>query len=145
MSAQPRLASRRHVTAFECGEWNRSEVDACFELSEQPGDWRPALVEHREFEVRRGDPDPSCQVKLTSPRVSSKIDNMTETEIGYSVRSNDPAKGLRASQALHGLGERVEARYVALAREQSWSWQQIGDALGLTRQSVHLKYGKDVR
>ena len=69
---------------------------------------------------------------------------MDEIEIGDSVHCNDPAKGLRASQALHGLGERIQARYVALARTQGWSWQQIGDALGLTRQSVHLKYGRDV-
>jgi hypothetical protein len=29
---------------------------------------------------------------------------------------------------------------VAGARRQGWSWQQIGDALGITRQSVHAKY-----
>jgi hypothetical protein len=68
-----------------------------------------------------------------------------DSEINDSVAASDPAQGLRASQALHGLGERVEARYVALAREQGWSWQQVGDALGLTRQSVHLKYGKDAK
>ena len=40
------------------------------------------------------------------------------------------------------IAERVEARQVAVARGQGWSWQQIGDALGITRQSVHAKYGK---
>jgi len=44
--------------------------------------------------------------------------------------------------ALHRLAERVEAHQVAVARGQGWSWQQIGDALGITRQSVHAKYGK---
>jgi hypothetical protein len=44
--------------------------------------------------------------------------------------------------ALRRLAERVEARQVAFAREQGWSWQQIGDALGVTRQSIHTKYGK---
>jgi hypothetical protein len=44
--------------------------------------------------------------------------------------------------ALHRIAERVEAHQVAVARGQGWSWQQIGDALGITRQSVHAKYGK---
>ena len=33
--------------------------------------------------------------------------------------------------------------HVASAREKGWSWQQIGDALGVTRQSVHTKYNKE--
>ena len=45
--------------------------------------------------------------------------------------------------ALHRLAERTEAKYVTSAREQGWSWQQIGDALGVTRQSVHAKYNKE--
>jgi hypothetical protein len=57
----------------------------------------------------------------------------------------DPALGLRAALALQRLAERVEASQVSVAREQGWSWQQIGDALGVTRQSAHLKYGKDVK
>jgi hypothetical protein len=63
-------------------------------------------------------------------------------EITEAIGSEDPAKGLRASLALHRLAERVEAHQVAVARGQGWSWQQIGDALGITRQSVHAKYGK---
>jgi hypothetical protein len=59
------------------------------------------------------------------------------------LSSDDPAVGLRASLALHRLAERVEANQVASARENGWSWQQIGDALGVTRQSVHTKYNKE--
>jgi biotin operon repressor len=44
--------------------------------------------------------------------------------------------------ALHRLAEQVEAAAVARARQQGWSWEQIGDALGVSRQSVHSKYGK---
>jgi len=43
--------------------------------------------------------------------------------------------------ALRRLAERVEAEQVAGARIQGWSWQQIADCLGMTRQSVHAKYG----
>jgi len=65
------------------------------------------------------------------------IDQLTDA-----IGSEDPAQGLRAALALHRIAERVEARQVAVARAQGWSWQQIGDALGITRQSVHAKYGK---
>jgi hypothetical protein len=64
-------------------------------------------------------------------------------ELGRSLSSDDPIIGLRASLALHRLAERVEAHHVARAREKGWSWQQIGDALGITRQSVHTKYSKE--
>jgi DNA-directed RNA polymerase specialized sigma24 family protein len=59
--------------------------------------------------------------------------------------SHDPSVGLRAVRALRRLAERVEAEQVAKAREQGWSWQQIADALGMTRQSVHAKYGEALR
>jgi hypothetical protein len=64
-------------------------------------------------------------------------------DIAAHISSDDPAMGLRASLALHRLAERVEANQVAAARRKGWSWQQIGDALGITRQSVHAKYGKE--
>ena len=69
---------------------------------------------------------------------------MESSEISGAIDSTDPAVGLRASIALHRLGERIEARHVTLARQQGWSWQEIGDALGVTRQSVHVKYGKEI-
>ena len=64
-------------------------------------------------------------------------------KLNGNLSSDDPAIGLRASLALHRLAERVEAKHVSSAREQGWSWQQIGDALGVTRQSVHTKYNKE--
>lgn len=64
-------------------------------------------------------------------------------ELSANLSSEDPAIGLRASLALHRLAERVEASQVAAARGKGWSWQQIGDVLGVTRQSVHAKYNKE--
>ena len=58
------------------------------------------------------------------------------------MMSDDSAKGLRAVLALRRLAEQVEASQVAVARSQGWSLQQIGDALGITRQSIHAKYGR---
>ena len=67
---------------------------------------------------------------------------MAANNLAATPESDDPAVGLRAVGALHRLAEQVEARSVRLAREQGWSWEQIGDALGVSRQSVHAKYGK---
>lgn len=67
---------------------------------------------------------------------------MEEAELAARLRSQDPAVGLRAVGALHRLAEQVEAAAVARARQDGWSWEQIGDALGVSRQSVHSKHGK---
>jgi hypothetical protein len=67
---------------------------------------------------------------------------MDVNHIAAAVVSDDPALGLRAAVALRRLAERVEADQVLVARRRGWSWQQIGDALGVTRQSVHAKHGK---
>lgn len=67
---------------------------------------------------------------------------MDTARLSTEIASEDPATGLRASLALRRLAEQVEANAVARARRQGWSWQQIGDALGITRQSVHIKYGR---
>lgn len=67
---------------------------------------------------------------------------MEAQELSERLRSHDPSVGLRAVGALHRLAEQVEAAAVVRAREQGWSWEQIGDALGVSRQSVHAKYGK---
>lgn len=67
---------------------------------------------------------------------------MEAADLSARLASHDPAVGLRAVGALHRLAEQVEAGAVARAREQGWSWEQIGDALGVSRQSVHAKYAK---
>ena len=69
---------------------------------------------------------------------------MNVDEITTAATSEDPSVGLRAALALRRLAERVEASQVAAARRQGWSWQQIGDALGVTRQSVHAKHGREL-
>jgi len=86
---------------------------------------------------------PACQFRLTRRGCQSKLTGVDIEELSVNLSSEDPAIGLRASLALHRLAERVEASHVAAAREKGWSWQQIGDALGVTRQSVHTKYNKE--
>lgn len=64
------------------------------------------------------------------------------TDLTTDLASDDPTVGLRAAVALRRLADRVEATHVEAARRRGWSWQQIGDALGVTRQAVHEKYGR---
>lgn len=54
---------------------------------------------------------------------------------------SDPDIGLRAVRSLRLLAERLETLQVRRARELGWSWQDIADRLGVTRQAVHKKYG----
>ncbi len=64
----------------------------------------------------------------------------TAQKLASETSSNDPAVGLRAVVALRKLLERLEAVQVRNARNEGWSWQEIADALGTSRQAVHKKY-----
>ena len=57
-----------------------------------------------------------------------------------SASSADPAVGLRAVVALYRLAETLEALQVRNARSKGWSWQEIADALGVSKQAVHKKH-----
>jgi len=63
-------------------------------------------------------------------------------EIAEGAASNDPDVGLRAVAALRALTERLEILQVENARELGWSWQEIAERLGVTKQTVHRKHGK---
>jgi hypothetical protein len=63
------------------------------------------------------------------------------SQLAEAVASNDPAVGLRAVASLRVLLERLEMLHVQSARDQGWSWQEIGIALGVSKQAVHRKHG----
>jgi len=66
---------------------------------------------------------------------------MTEaTDLAAAASSADPRVGLRAVVALRRLLEGLEQLQVANARRHGWSWQEIADALDVTRQGVHKKH-----
>lgn len=56
--------------------------------------------------------------------------------------SEDPADGLRAVVVLRGLIEALEVEHVTRARRAGWTWEEVGDALGVSRQAVHKKHRK---
>ncbi len=63
-------------------------------------------------------------------------------EIAEGAASSDPNVGLRAVAALRALTERLEILQVENARKLGWSWQEIAQRLGVTKQTVHRKHGK---
>ena len=71
------------------------------------------------------------------------VDGMTEAvDAAAAATSQDPGVGLRAVAALRQLVERLEVLQVDSARRYGWSWEEIGRALGVSRQAVHKKHGR---
>ncbi len=62
------------------------------------------------------------------------------TDLAADAGSTDPSVGLRAVRALRTLLEKLEAIQVTNARVQDWSWQEIAEALGVSKQAVHQKH-----
>ena len=60
--------------------------------------------------------------------------------VATAAASRDPSTGLTAVRSLRVLVERLEALQVDNARDQGWTWEQIAQLLGVTRQAVHKKY-----
>jgi DNA-directed RNA polymerase specialized sigma24 family protein len=61
-------------------------------------------------------------------------------QVATAASSKDPTVGLKAVRSLRVLVERLEALQVGNARDQGWTWEQIAQLLGVTRQAVHKKY-----
>jgi DNA-binding NarL/FixJ family response regulator len=56
-----------------------------------------------------------------------------------------PADGLAAVVALRRLADRLEDAQVERALRDGWSWSQVAEALGVTRQAVHKKHAKRLK
>jgi len=55
-----------------------------------------------------------------------------------------PADGLAAVVALRELADRMEDAEVERAMRQGWSWTDVAQALGVTRQAVHKKHQRRI-
>lgn len=72
---------------------------------------------------------------------STYVDVMTDTvAVAEAAGSRDPAVGLRAVRALRELVERLEELQVRNARGAGWTWEQVAQQLGVSRQAVHKKH-----
>ncbi|MGV9769157.1 hypothetical protein ACWDR7_06700 [Microbacterium sp. NPDC003461] len=58
--------------------------------------------------------------------------------------TSDPRAGLRAVASLRALADALELRQVEAALRAGLRWQDVADALGVTRQAVHKKYARRI-
>ena len=61
-------------------------------------------------------------------------------EVASAAGSRDPEVGLSAVRSLRTLVERLETLQVQNARDQGWTYEQIAQRLGVSRQAVHKKH-----
>jgi DNA-directed RNA polymerase specialized sigma24 family protein len=66
----------------------------------------------------------------------------TAPALAAAADSPDARTGLRAVAALRRLLEQLESLQVDNAREHGWSWQEIAEVLGVSRQAVHKKHAR---
>lgn len=70
---------------------------------------------------------------------------MLSTQVAATAAdTTDPRAGLRAVSSLRTLTDTLELHQVEAALRTGMTWQQIADALGVTRQAVHKKYARKV-
>lgn len=56
--------------------------------------------------------------------------------------SDDPAATIAAVIALRRLADRLEREAVARAIDAGWTWAQVAQALGVTRQAAHKRHSR---
>ena len=62
------------------------------------------------------------------------------SEIKTLPSPDNPEEALAAAVALHLMAQRLERKAVVKAIEQGWSWSQIAQALGVSKQAAHKRH-----
>jgi len=59
--------------------------------------------------------------------------------------ADDPAEALAAVVSLRFMADKLERKAVKEAVEQGWTWAQIAEALGVTRQAAHKRHAGAIK
>jgi DNA invertase Pin-like site-specific DNA recombinase len=79
----------------------------------------------------------ACQCTLTA------MDRPTITHLAAGASGDDPFSALASVRDLRRELDRTEELAARRARNAGASWQEIATLLGVSRQAVHKKYGRD--
>jgi DNA-directed RNA polymerase specialized sigma24 family protein len=69
-----------------------------------------------------------------------EVDDVVRTALA--TGDDDPRVALAAARELRRAADRTEAAVVRRARVAGLAWAEIADALGVSRQAVHKRYGR---
>ena len=69
----------------------------------------------------------------------------THTLLDAATRLEDPADGLRAVCDLRRHLDQLQTVHVENALRAGWSWSQVAESLGVSRQAAHRRYAQVVR
>lgn len=75
---------------------------------------------------------------------STMVDPM-EVRIGQLPKPTDTEAALAAVVALRRSADRLELAAVQCAVDKGWTWVQIAEALGVTKQAVHKRYARRIK
>lgn len=58
---------------------------------------------------------------------------------------SDPESALAAVVALRRMAEQLERKAVTEAIAQGWSWSQVAEALGVSKQAAHKRHSVNIK
>lgn len=67
-----------------------------------------------------------------------------QVRIGDLPRPGDTEAALAAVVALRRSADRLELAAVQCAVDKGWTWAEMAEALGVTKQAVHKRYARRV-
>jgi DNA-directed RNA polymerase specialized sigma24 family protein len=66
------------------------------------------------------------------------------TDLHHLKIPEEPGDALAAVLALRELADQIERKAVRQAMEDGWTWAQIAEALGVTKQAAHKKHAANL-
>lgn len=67
-----------------------------------------------------------------------------DVSLGQLPQPDETEAALAAVVALRRSADRLELAAVQCAIDKGWTWAQVAEALGVTKQAVHKRYAKRV-
>lgn len=66
------------------------------------------------------------------------------TALHHLTIPDEPGDALAAALALRALADQIERKAVRQALDDGWTWAQIAEALGVSKQAAHKKHAANL-